>query len=153
MAAKVQFKITKESKFSCPEEAYSPETALLFKPGYQTGQIIFVEDLGQIYLDFHNYRKCYTPTTDYVPGINYLGISTTDPATGTVTVDGEVVTPNEKDLVVFGTKEYMYRKGEDGVLGWFEVGDEDNPAWQDNEMEWGDDTEDEDSSASNLIGG
>lgn len=140
MASKVTFKITKESKFSAPEELYSPETALLFKPEYQTGQIIFVEDLGKIYVDFHNARVCYTAVSAPSTGINYLGISTTDPTTGVVTILGEIIVPNEKDLCVFGTKEYLYRKGEDGVPAWYEVGDEDTPAWQNNELEWGDDT-------------
>ena len=130
MASKVSFKITNASKFSSAEDiVYSEETKEQFIPSYVQGQIIFVEDLGQIYLDFHKMRRCYTPTTDYVPGINYLGISSTDPKTGVVTILGEVVTPHEKDLCVFGTKEFLYRKDENGDLGWFEVGDEETPAW------------------------
>lgn len=143
MASKVTFKITRDNKFSAPEELYSAETSLQFKPAYQSGQIIFVEDTGKIYVDFHNARVCYTATSVPSTGINYLGISTTDPKGGTVTILGNVITPHEKDLVVFGTKEYLYRKGEDGVLAWYEIGDENTPAWQ--EMEWEDETEGENS--------
>ena len=45
--------------------------------------------------------------------MNYLGITTTDPTTanavGTVTINGESVTPGLKDMVVYGTKEYIWR--------------------------------------------
>ena len=134
---KVQFKLTVKSKFTCPDVEYSPTTANLFKPAYSTGQIIFVEDEGQIFLDFHNWRKCYSASAeDRKGGIKYLGISTTDPATGTVTVDGNVVTPKTNDMVVFGTKEYIYRKGADGTYKWYEMGDEDAPGWHDDENSW-----------------
>lgn len=127
---KVQFKLTVKDKFTCPNVEYSTDTANLFHPGYATGQIIFVEDMGQIYLDFHNWRRCYSISTyDRKEGIKYLGISTTDPTTGVVTVEGIVVTPEANNMVVFGTKEYIYRKGKNNVLGWYELGDEDEPGW------------------------
>lgn len=119
-----------KSKFACPEVEYSPTTQNLFKPPYSTGQIIFVEDEGQIFLDFHNWRRCYSVSDgDRKGSMRYLGISTTDPTTGTVTVDGKVVEPKGTDLVVFGTKEYIYRKGVDGKFNWYEIGDEDEPCW------------------------
>ena len=131
---KVQFTITVKNNFLPAKGVkYSTSTASLFKPAYSTGQIIFVEDAGQIYLDFHNYRRCYN-ATDEAPsnGLNYLGISTTDPSTGTVTIDGTIITPNENDMVAYETKEFIYRKGgENGdILGWYEIGDESNTEWK-----------------------
>ena len=116
--AKVTFKITSvgDGGFTT-KEPYVPE--------YVPGQLIFVEDTRKIYLDFHGERVCYTPSS-----MNYIGISTTDPKSGTVTVDGVVIQARERDLVVYKTKEYMYRKGTDGHLAWYEVGDEDSPEWE-----------------------
>lgn len=140
MAAKVSFKITTGERFKMPEDGeYNGTNGSQFSPLYCPGQITFVENVGKIYLDFHNFRKCYTPIGSAHNGLNYLGISTTDPTTGTVTINGAVIIPNEKDMVVFGKKEYLYRKDERGDLWWFELGNEDNPEWQNN-MEWGDET-------------
>lgn len=140
MAAKVSFKITTDEKFKSPQSGeYTGDNGNQFSPAYCPGQITFVENVGKIYLDFHGYRKCYTPIGSNHNGLNYLGISTTDPTTGTVTINGNEIIPSEKDMVVFGKKEYLYRKGEDGVLGWFELGNEDSPEWQ-NDLEWGDET-------------
>lgn len=135
---KVHFKLTTKAngKFTCPEVQYSPATAEKFKPPYADGQIIFVEDEGQIFLDFHNWRKCYSASAeDRKESMRYLGISTTDPTTGTVTVDGKVVEPKANDMVVFGTKEYMYRNGSNG-LTWYEIGDEEAPSWNENDNSW-----------------
>lgn len=133
---KVQFKLTIKNKFTCPDKEYSSATASLFKPPYATGQIIFVEDEGQIFLDFHNRRRCYSASErDRNDGIKYLGISKTDPSTGIVTVNGEVITPKANDMVVFGSKEYIYRKGDDNRFRWYEMGDEDAPGWND-ENSW-----------------
>lgn len=137
---KVQFKLTTKAngKFTCPDVEYSTETANLFKPAYSTGQIIFVEDIGQLYLDFHNWRRCYsTSDEDRKESMRYLGISSTDPAKGTVTIDGKVVEPKANDMVVFGTKEFIYRTGTDGVLKWYEMGDEEAPSWDDDEINFG----------------
>ena len=134
---KVQFKLTVKSKFTCPDREYSPTTANLFKPAYSTGQIIFVEDEGQIFLDFHNWRKCYsTSEQDRKEGVRYLGISTTDPVEGIVTIDGAEVTPKANDMVVFGTKEYIYRKGADDTYKWYEMGDEESPGWHEDNNSW-----------------
>ena len=130
MAAKVSFKITTGEKFKMPQDGeYTGSNGNQFSPAYCPGQITFVENLGKIYLDFHNYRQCYTPIGSLHNGLNYLGISTTDPTTGTVTINGTVIIPNEKDMVVFGKKEYIYRADENGDLGWFELGNEDSPEW------------------------
>lgn len=58
-------------------------------------------------------------------GMHFIGISTTDPATGTVTIGGEAITPATGDIVIYkvtGTDardvEYVY----DGS-GWIELGD------------------------------
>lgn len=109
-------------------------------PAYKDGQIIFVEGQngnGRIFLDFHNTRTCYTPSvssSSSTSGMNYVGISSTDPKTG-VTIDGQPYEPNEFDMVVYGKKEYMYRHGkdEDGHdlgLGWYEIGNEASPEWE-----------------------
>ena len=34
-------------------------------------------------------------------------------------------------MVVYGKKEYLYRKDKNGDEGWFEIGDEEAPAWDD----------------------
>ena len=39
------------------------------------------------------------------------------------------VTAKENDMIVVGTKEYIYRKGHNDVLGWFEIGDESEMDW------------------------
>ena len=48
---------------------------------------------------------------------HFLGISTTDPATA-VTVDGNVITPAAGDIVIYGTKEFIYNG-----TAWAEFGD------------------------------
>lgn len=122
---KVTFKITTQAKFEEEE------------PAIVNGQILFVAnsdgETGKIYLDFNDIRQCYT--SDGTMGLNYIGISTTNPKSGTVTVDGVVIQAREKDMVVYKTKEYLYRKSgeKDGdgkdILGWYEIGDEDSPEW------------------------
>lgn len=61
--------------------------------------------------------------------MNYLGIVDEKPTTSTVKIGGEFVESHEKDMVVFGTKEYIWRKDENGILGWYEIGDEESPTW------------------------
>ena len=126
MGAKVTFKITSKENFKTTDEQYSASIASKFSPTYVEGQITFVEGLQEIYLDFHGYRKCYS--TPQESGMNYVGISTTDPTTGTVTIDGEVLQPRLKDVVAYKNKEYLYRNGSSGE-GWYEIGDEDSPEW------------------------
>ena len=112
-------------------------------PAYNEGQLLFVHDttnkIGQIYLDYGGERVKYTID----PGMNYVGISTTDPSKdngqGPVTIDGKVLQPRLKDVVVYGKKEYMWRKDEDDNynLKWMEIGDEESPDWlDDNGNEW-----------------
>lgn len=114
MGAKVTFKITTKDK--------------LGNVPITDGQLIFVQDAAKIYLDYGGDRVCYTPEVQ--TGINYVGISTTDPSSGTVTIsDKPDYSPKEKDIVVYGKKEYMWRKGENKQFGWFEIGDEDSPEW------------------------
>ena len=66
--------------------------------------------------------------------MKYLGVSTTDPATGTVTIDGVVVTPKANDMVAYKTKEFIYRSNESGEFRWYELGDEDAPEWNDSNI-------------------
>lgn len=110
-----------------------------WKPTYKEGQLIFVEDEQKIYLDYDNRRVCYASAEGGGGGAegatNYLGISTTDPTSGTVKVNGETISsPALHSIVVYGTKEYLYRWGEDEngnpVKGWYEIGDENSPGWE-----------------------
>jgi len=82
-------------------------------PAYKEGQLIFVEAQQKIYLDYNDRRTCYASASgggsSTGNGLNYLGISTTDPTSGTVTINGVVITPTEKDMVVYNTKEYIWR--------------------------------------------
>jgi len=116
MGAKVTFKIiSAENGFS----AIPPYT-----PEFKEGQIIFVKDRGKIYVDYDNERTCYTSS-----GINYVGIVVDDfdpTKSNTWKFKGKssTFTPNDLDMVVCGTKEYLYRNG-----GWHEIGDEDAPEW------------------------
>lgn len=131
---KVQFKITKSKIFTSPGVEYSSKTEHLFSPPYSTGQLIFVEDDGQIFLDFHNWRRSYsTSNDDRKYGVRYLGVTTTDPKTGVITINGKVVTPKANDMVAFGNIEYIYRAGDDGQLKWLELGNEDSPEWEEEE--------------------
>jgi hypothetical protein len=54
--------------------------------------------------------------------MNFLGVSTTDPAlnegTGTVTIGDKVITPEVGDVVIYGAKEFVYANGK-----WNEYGD------------------------------
>lgn len=50
--------------------------------------------------------------------MDFIGVSTTDPATGTVTVGGTIIPPNKGDVVIYGNKEFVY----DGSA-WKEYGD------------------------------
>jgi hypothetical protein len=117
-----------------------------YTPAYKDGQILFVKDIGKIYVDYDNSRTCYTPDVPASSGsgLNYLGVATTDPTkangAGIVTINGESVTPSLKDMVVYGTKEYIWRQGEIedpnnpgqmlSVTQWFEIGDESAPGWE-----------------------
>lgn len=46
--------------------------------------------------------------------MNFIGKSTTDPSTGTVTIGGKVVTPEIGDVVVYNEFEYVYTGATDG---------------------------------------
>lgn len=54
--------------------------------------------------------------------MNFLGVSTTDPAlnegTGAVTIGDKVITPEVGDVVIYGAKEFVYANGK-----WNEYGD------------------------------
>lgn len=133
--ATVTFKIVKKGKQFKDSGNLSD-----WVPAYKEGQLIFVADRQKIYLDFENTRTCYGSGVSGSAGggnMNYLGITTTDPTTaveGVVVINGEDITPNLNDVVVYGTKEYIWRQGVDGnnntVTKWFEVGDEDAPTWE-----------------------
>ena len=60
-----------------------------------------------------------TAVADLAGAMHFEGVSTTDPATGVVTINGEVLTPAKGDVVLFGVKEFVY----DGAV-WQELGDE-----------------------------
>lgn len=58
---------------------------------------------------------------DLEGSMHFLGVSSTDPSTGTVTIDGEVVTGAAGDVVLYGSKEFVYGGS---PASWHEVGDE-----------------------------
>ena len=125
--ASVSFKITSSSKFKGHGLEFNGTNDDSFSPPFKEGQITFVEGAGKIYLDFHNFRNCYTPDVPVgdVDGIKYKGISSTDPMSEGATIGGLPFTPQVGDLVVYGAKEYLYRYGDNGQPKWFEMGDED----------------------------
>lgn len=147
MGAKVTFKIVRkdDGSFNDPGVPYTKVSAADFVPPYSTGQIMFVEDEGNIYLDFHWWRRCYTKGEGMDPSVvKYIGQVLTDPneqmaEKGTVTIDGVEITPSLNDMVAlaFTKKEFIYRedKYENGLPKWFEVGDEGAPEWNDEEEE------------------
>lgn len=51
--------------------------------------------------------------------MHFIGVSTTDPSTGTVTIGGKIHTPANGDVVLYNKKEYVYGNGK-----WNELGDE-----------------------------
>ena len=133
MGAKVTFKITtqKDDKFTCPDDGVVTSSNISqFKPPFSEGQLIFVEDIAKIYLDFHDKRLCYTPDIPVYNGLNYLGIAQEKPTKNGVILEGHSVTiiPRINDMVVYKTKEYLYRNGNNGE-DWYEIGDEDSPEW------------------------
>ena len=90
------------------------------------GQLVFVQPdqgqtVGKLYLDFHGTRTQYgsigeTPAPDQY-ATHYLGVSTTPPSSGTVTVDGDVLTPAWGDIVAYDGGMYLYN----GTT-WVEIG-------------------------------
>ena len=126
--AKVTFKFTDSE----PEHFKLSDDIDELIPPYVEGQILFVqgEDEGRIFLDFKNSRMCYSGVSSSMLGkqVNFIGISSTDPSSGTATVGGQAISPNINDMVVYGKKEYLYRNGENGP-GWYEIGDEESPEW------------------------
>lgn len=60
---------------------------------------------------------------DLAGAMHFLGVSTTDPKTGVVTIDGKVVTGEAGDVVLYGTKEYIASTSGSSVT-WSEIGDE-----------------------------
>lgn len=51
--------------------------------------------------------------------MHFVGVSTTNPTTGTVTIDGEPYSPASGDVCLYGNKEYVYNG-----TAWVELGDE-----------------------------
>lgn len=51
--------------------------------------------------------------------MHFVGVSTTDPTGGTVTIDGEPYSPASGDVCLYGNKEYVYNG-----TAWVELGDE-----------------------------
>ena len=126
--ASVTFKILKSGNVTWDDSDNQQ-----WNPVYKQGQIIFAKEEKKIYLDFDGVRTCYTPDvpSSSSGGMNYLGIAKNKPSDQNVTlIDDTSVIAKEKDMVVVGTKEYIYRKDNNGVLGWFEIGDEDAPTWE-----------------------
>lgn len=66
--------------------------------------------------------------------MNYIGVFSsseadyefdpTEAGRNTWKIGGELIVPKERDIAVFGTKEYMFRGGR-----WWEIGDEEAPTW------------------------
>ena len=63
---------------------------------------------------------------DVTGAMRFLGTSTTDPKTGVVTIDGEIVTGKAGDVVLYSTKEYIASVSGSPmpITTWNEVGDE-----------------------------
>lgn len=55
-----------------------------------------------------------TALVDLTTVMNFVGKSTTDPSTGTVTIGGTVITPQLGDVVVYEAFEYVYTGATDG---------------------------------------
>ena len=53
-------------------------------------------------------------------GVHFLGVSSTNPKDGAITIDGEIVVPVAGDIIIYGTKEYICDKNGNFV----ELGDE-----------------------------
>lgn len=125
----ISFKITNSRNFVGEGDTSQ------FRPSYRVGQLVFVEDAKKLYLDFHGARTCYSsgegssgsgPVQTDANSLHYVGISTTNPTTGKVLLQGSSTAhvPSKNDVVVYGVKEYLYREGDDGSLGWYEIGDD-----------------------------
>lgn len=125
MGTSVTFKILKTGKVTCE----GSDTQQL-NPAYKEGQIIFAKEERKIYLDFGNERTCYTPEVPKNNGLNYLGIAQTPPTKDGVLLNGhtEPTVPHINDMVVYETKEYLFRDGDNGA-DWYEIGDEETPSW------------------------
>lgn len=65
------------------------------------------------------YSAIEAAVADLEGAMHFIGLSTTDPSTGTVTIDGEVYAGEDGDVVLYGTKEYV-KAGN----AWREIGDE-----------------------------
>ena len=64
------------------------------------------------------------------------------PESGIIHINGNEVTPSPNDMVAWNKKEYLWRedKEQNGVFKWFEIGNEDAPEWQNDDMSWDDET-------------
>ena len=65
-------------------------------------------------------KKKLDTLTSIDGGVHFLGVSSTDPRDGVITIDGEVVSPVAGDIVIYETKEYICNKNGEFV----EFGDE-----------------------------
>lgn len=75
-----------------------------------------------------NKAATMTDVTNAVAGLtgamHYVGTSTTDPATGTVTIGDASYTGKVGDVVVYNAKEYVCESVSDGTATWRLLGDE-----------------------------
>lgn len=126
--ASVSFKITNtRSNFS----AEIPQDPTLAKPPYKDGQLIFVEDLGELYLDFHGNRTKYGAGTSPSPepdpkATHYLGVVTSntfDTTSGTVEVASETITAKWGDIVTYQNAEYLWN-----TSTWILIGSGESPS-------------------------
>lgn len=62
--------------------------------------------------------------------LKYIGVSTTDPTNGTVTVDGVVVVPKANDAVMFNDHKFKCVEDSPGSYTWIQFG-HDGPDWYD----------------------
>ena len=127
--ASVSFKITNKYNFS----AEIPQDQTPATPPYKDGQLIFVEDLGELYLDFHGNRTKYGAGTSPSPSpepdpkaTHYLGVVTSntfDTTSGTVEVANETITAKWGDIVTYQNAEYLWN-----TSTWILIGSGESPS-------------------------
>ena len=84
----------------------------------KTGKLYFSIDEACLYQWVNGNYAVVGPVVDPT-AFHFKGVSSTDPATGVLTIDGKVLVPTVGDVVFYESREYVY-----GNSKWNELGDE-----------------------------
>lgn len=99
--------------------ALEAEIAKLGSAAYRAAADVVVEDSNDLVSGKAVAKYLEGTLADVTKALIFQGVSTTDPSKGTPIIGGVELVPSKGDVVLYGTKEYVY----DGS-NWIELGDE-----------------------------